>query len=777
VNVSRFFGATNREALRQVRMALGPDALIVSNRRVNGGVEILATDQTAVPGETPQAAAQPRPAAAQGGQDVMQAIGAMRGVLEARIDELMWGSQLRQAPQAVALFQRLLSAGFSTALLRAMLQRLPGRLSPRAALEWSRNELAAHLPVAGDEPVPGIQGAPAPGAVIALVGPTGVGKTTTVAKLAARVLRQWGGTGTDAGGEAPGLTLVTTDTYRIGAHEQLRIYGRMMGVPVRVAQDAQELAHLLNGLDPRQSVLIDNVGIGQRDRHVAEQAAMLAALPRRVQRLLVLNASSDGDTLDEVARAYSNDGGTPLGGCIVTKVDEATRLGPVLDTAIRYQLPIHYVCTGQRVPEDISRPLAAELVDGALAQPAASRTLFSPSQADIAALISVAAPASAEEVPERPGGRRLLPGLLALGGAGAGALPDEALERALAYLEEDIACAQAHALWRRCAVPSPDLPAAPDAVAAARGEAALAGGGCLLAMHDGVALQDSHGAGRLHACVLMGEAGSALTTPLQWWSRAGVWQSSDGGAALSGPPDSAALRMPLRQLRDSLRPAGVVHLLDGAAKGLWRPLSQDGAAWLAQCAGATAVMAEGCAATAAAVAKSLAYRPAAEGVRRLGLATVQGLPAGDAALWMSSCQVGMAGRRGDVPVRLLALRVMDRRSGATHRTLLGLSNAPASLADADMLAAWLLLRAEARQAFRYAARYWPLLEESCQAREDADMARTAMQAGLATWHAMHAAQAEPLRRALNCLAGGGRLTAPNVAASMLKLFALKEMLA
>src|SRR5699024_1658479 len=177
--------------MRQVRLALGPEALIVSNKRVNGGVEILATDQTSLSEEgvqdlaapasyvdAPDAAYHP---AATGDQNLLGAIGELRGSLENRIDELLWGSQLRRAPQAVTLFQSLLRFGFSTALLRAMLKRLPDPCAMHAAFRWARNELVKHLPVLSSEDVLW-----QPGLTLALVGPTGVGKTTTIAKLAAR---------------------------------------------------------------------------------------------------------------------------------------------------------------------------------------------------------------------------------------------------------------------------------------------------------------------------------------------------------------------------------------------------------------------------------------------------------------------------------------------------------------------------------------------------------------------------------------------------------------
>ena len=316
-----FFGSTSREAMRQVRMALGPDAMIVSNRRVNGGVEIMATDATSVESATAVATAQEptrtqsapqRPVSAAptstGSQnrapepspraELMGAIGAMQGALESRIDELLWSHQLQRTPETIALFQTLLAYGFSTTLLRAMLKRLPSHLTGRRAFEWARNGLDTHLPVVANEDLLW-----QPGTALALVGPTGVGKTTTIAKLAARCVKRFG---------PDKLVLITTDTYRIGAHEQLKIYADILRVPVHVVQDAQALHQVMLGIRPEQVVLIDNVGISQRDRYVGDQATLLASSGRRVQRLLALNASSHGDTLDEVARVYKTDGAAPL---------------------------------------------------------------------------------------------------------------------------------------------------------------------------------------------------------------------------------------------------------------------------------------------------------------------------------------------------------------------------------------------------------------------------------------------------------------------------------
>nr|WP_159436874.1 hypothetical protein [Paenalcaligenes hominis] len=162
--------------------------------------------------------------------------------------------------------------------------------------------------------------------------------------------------------------LITTDTYRIGADTQLKIYADLLHVPIHVVRNAQELRQIMLGLRADQVILIDNVGVSQRDKYVQDQAAMLASAGRRIQRLLVLNAASHGDTLDEVARTYSKDGGSPLAGCVISKVDEASRLGAALDVALRYQLPIHYVSDGQRVPENLRFLNASQLVDMALAK-------------------------------------------------------------------------------------------------------------------------------------------------------------------------------------------------------------------------------------------------------------------------------------------------------------------------------------------------------------------------------------------------------------------------
>ncbi|WP_269532226.1 flagellar biosynthesis protein FlhF [Chitinimonas sp. BJYL2] len=279
-------------------------------------------------------------------EDIASEIKLLRGLLEGQLAGLAWSELKRHAPERLEVLRRLLSVGFSPALSRQIVEHMPTGYSTERGMKWARTALQHNLPTVGA----GADIVEA-GGVYALVGPTGVGKTTTVAKLAARATLKHG---------AAKVALITTDGYRIGAQDQLRIYGKILGVPVYAVTDETDLAETLADLRNRHLVLIDTVGMGQRDQRVVEQIALLAGQTTPVKRLLLLSANAQGTTLDDVVRRYH---GENLSGCVFTKIDEAFALGSGLDVIIRYKLPLYYITNGQRVPEDLHVASGLYLVD------------------------------------------------------------------------------------------------------------------------------------------------------------------------------------------------------------------------------------------------------------------------------------------------------------------------------------------------------------------------------------------------------------------------------
>jgi flagellar biosynthesis protein FlhF len=319
-------------------------------------------------------------------QTVMSELSAMRGMMEEQFAGLMWGERQRRSPVNGEVTKALFSAGFSAQLVRMVVEHMPEVESLDAGMDWVNQVLASNLPVLENE-----DELMERGGVFALMGPTGVGKTTTTAKLAARCVMRFG---------ASKVALLTTDSYRIGGHEQLRIFGKILGVSVHAVKDAADLQLALAELRNKHIVLIDTIGMSQRDRTVSDQIAMLCGAGQPVQRLLLLNATSHGDTLNEVVQAYRSAPGQPeLAGCILTKLDEATNLGGVLDTVIRYKLPVHYVSTGQKVPENLYVATKKFLIKSAFCIPR-DGSPFVPHDDDIPALLSALSSRSSAELHE-----------------------------------------------------------------------------------------------------------------------------------------------------------------------------------------------------------------------------------------------------------------------------------------------------------------------------------------------------------------------------------------
>ncbi len=278
-------------------------------------------------------------------QDMMNELRSVKGMIEERFGALAFMEKLQRQPAQARLTQKLIDCGFSPALIRKLAQGMGPEVTDE--MTWAAHVLERNLFSADREPSLEDQGG-----VYALVGATGVGKTTTTAKLAAAFATRYG---------ASHLGLITLDAYRVGAHEQLRAYGRILGVPVHTAHDRASLEDLLELLSAKKMVLIDTAGMAQRDSRTRELLDMLGH--RSIHKLLVVNSAAQGETIEDVLISYR---ASTCHGIVLSKMDEAVKLGPALDALIRHKLTVLGVANGQRVPEDWHRLSSNALLHRAL---------------------------------------------------------------------------------------------------------------------------------------------------------------------------------------------------------------------------------------------------------------------------------------------------------------------------------------------------------------------------------------------------------------------------
>ncbi|NOI65570.1 flagellar biosynthesis protein FlhF [Vibrio sp. 99-8-1] len=259
----------------------------------------------------------------------------IRRLLEHQVSGLMWQEVERREPLRAMLIKRLERMGLASELSDQLACYIPEDTPPAQAWKALLGLISDQIAVTKSDILK-------KGGVVALLGPTGVGKTTTIAKLAARAAMEFG---------PDNVALVTTDTYRIGAHEQLAIYGRIMGCPVRIAKDSEELAEVIYQLRNRKLVLVDTAGMGQRDVRLSEQLdTLMQDSGAVISSYLVLPATAQRQVLQETIDHFKR---IPLSGCILTKIDESLSLGEFINVIIQNVLPVAYVANGQRVPEDI----------------------------------------------------------------------------------------------------------------------------------------------------------------------------------------------------------------------------------------------------------------------------------------------------------------------------------------------------------------------------------------------------------------------------------------
>lgn len=426
MKIKRFTGKDMREAIRRVRDTLGEDAVILSNDRTSAGVEVVAAvdydeslfalsqsrdsttqaneqhierevnrdaiwddvryarnipvDKPAVTnkpsrhksvaldtGHTPKSHAA---TASDAFNDVDQSLAnsavsykleddnsfkqmqseikSLRGLLVNQLSGLAWENESKYHPIRARILQRLIALGLSPKLSRSIAEEISESDDIDHVWRMALGNLAHRIPVQDDRILNQQR------SVVAIVGATGVGKTTTVAKLAARYLLRHG---------KGRVGLITTDNYRVAAHEQLRNYAKIMGAPMRVASDIESLQDAIAVFHNKDLVLIDTAGMSQRDMRLNEQMSLLQAAGHDIQVYLALATNSQRGVMDEVARSFN---AVKLAGLILTKVDETTSLGGGLSVATEQNIPVAYVSDGQQVPEDLHPARAHGLVSRAV---------------------------------------------------------------------------------------------------------------------------------------------------------------------------------------------------------------------------------------------------------------------------------------------------------------------------------------------------------------------------------------------------------------------------
>lgn len=287
----------------------------------------------------------------------------MRELLSAHMSELSWAESVRLNPVCREVLHRLNASGFSETICKKILKQMDVQSDFSKAWSKVKRSVSGHLTLHDDNLIDY-------GGIVALVGPTGVGKTTTIAKIAAKFRLKYG---------ARQIGLVTADNYRIAAHEQLYTYGRILDIPVRTAHDNAELEKVLNEFIDKRLVLIDTAGMSQRDIRLAEQFPLLRSDAFPIRSYLVMSAATQTATMNEIIQAFSIF--QPYAG-ILTKLDETVTVAAAVSALIENQLPLSFLCDGQKVPENLRSAKAYGLVQKCFAANPGKTNCFLPSESN-----------------------------------------------------------------------------------------------------------------------------------------------------------------------------------------------------------------------------------------------------------------------------------------------------------------------------------------------------------------------------------------------------------
>ena len=391
MQVKRFFAADMRQAMKLVRDELGADAAIIGNRRLAGGVELVAALNYQLPNElvrepnlqleaelrktqemiasaqvemairseseqaqpAPERAPAPAaplrdPESTEGKLDAVRSeLTGLRELIEMQLGTMVWGNIQENQPLIANLWRRMQRIGLPVDVSKQLMDQINDDTDQRRAWRIVLAHLARSLIVPEREPLD-------VGGVIALVGPAGMGKTTTLAKMAARYVLKHG---------AKNIALVSMDGYRIGAQEQLKTLGKILNVPVTQVEPGESLLEALESLEKKKLVLIDTAGLPTADPALRQQLDALAASDLKVRNYLVLAATSQEQVMRATYQSYSRCG---LAGCVITKLDEALSLGEILGVLVSQKLPLVYLADGPRIPDDLHTPRSHQLVSRAV---------------------------------------------------------------------------------------------------------------------------------------------------------------------------------------------------------------------------------------------------------------------------------------------------------------------------------------------------------------------------------------------------------------------------
>ena len=278
-------------------------------------------------------------------EKLLTEISEVKNLLQSHVAGNFWGNLQQEKTHLTEVIKHLLNTGFSPQLCADITRKLPETSDLSTLLQSAREQIKGMVKTVDafamfDK-----------GGVFAFIGPTGVGKTTTVAKIAARCVLRYG---------RNQVTLLTTDTYRIGAQEQLKVFAKILGLTVTSLRDGEDLSSKLKELSGRKIVLLDTAGVSQRDTLMLEQSKTLQDGSQSAVRILVMSSTTDLRTQEEVIKLHNqaaqNNGTGKIEAAVITKIDEAAHIAPVVDSIIRHDMPLLFISNGQRVPEDLSLP-------------------------------------------------------------------------------------------------------------------------------------------------------------------------------------------------------------------------------------------------------------------------------------------------------------------------------------------------------------------------------------------------------------------------------------